>query len=340
MMIAVAIAGSLVVYAWVMGYISLSTEKSGQAILIQGIFNDGGDLLVYVQNVGEGTVQLDENECLYIDGLLAECVISNVAVSGDVASLNEGETATLRCNGWAVPPGERVKIKVTTTQGTPSEIYDYPAGTAYAPVLDHFEFEDIPSPQTSGVPFTITVRAVDQCDYLFRGYNGTNTLTYSDGEISPPVTGDFVGGVWNGEITVTGSATTATTTTVAQTNMSWTGTSNTFNVSGVTILWNKTYGGTAAERAFSVVATSDGGYALVGTTDSFGAGEDDFWLVKTDASGNMEWNKTYGGTGDDQAWSLVETSDGGYIIAGSTDSFGAGGYDFWLIKTDEYGNTK
>jgi hypothetical protein len=102
--------------------------------------------------------------------------------------------------------------------------------------------------------------------------------------------------------------------------------------------WNRRYGGTEYEIAWSLVATSDGGYALAGYTRSFGAGESDFWLVKTDNQGNMEWNRTYGGPNMEQAYSVVETSDGGYALAGTTYSFGAGGSDFWLVKTDESGN--
>ncbi|MCJ7423731.1 hypothetical protein MUP01_05625, partial [Candidatus Bathyarchaeota archaeon] len=104
--------------------------------------------------------------------------------------------------------------------------------------------------------------------------------------------------------------------------------------------WNKAYGGTSWDIAYSLVQTADGGYALAGVTYSFGAGWDDFWLVKTDASGNAQWSKTYGGTGDDCAWALMQASDGGYAIAGYTSSFGAGSYDFWLVKTDASGNAQ
>lgn len=79
---------------------------------------------------------------------------------------------------------------------------------------------------------------------------------------------------------------------------------------------------------------ADGGYALAGRTDSFGVGSTDCWLVKTDSAGNMEWNRTYGGTEHDWAYSVVETVDGGYAIAGPTLSFGAGSYDCWLVKTE------
>jgi hypothetical protein len=103
--------------------------------------------------------------------------------------------------------------------------------------------------------------------------------------------------------------------------------------------WSKTYGGTNFDRANALVQTTDGGYALAGVTQSFGAGSSDSWLVKTDSAGNVLWNQTYGGTNSDGTNALVQTSDGGYALAGYTASFGAGGYDFWLVKTDSTGNT-
>ncbi|MDH5770169.1 MAG: hypothetical protein OEZ25_02620, partial [Candidatus Bathyarchaeota archaeon] len=102
--------------------------------------------------------------------------------------------------------------------------------------------------------------------------------------------------------------------------------------------WNKRYGGDYWDRAYSVVQTGDGGYALAGYTESYGAGSDDFWLVKTDSSGNMQWSKTYGGTNGDSAYSLVQTGDGGYALAGQTYSYGTGNGDAWLVKTDASGN--
>ena len=72
---------------------------------------------------------------------------------------------------------------------------------------------------------------------------------------------------------------------------------------------------------------SDGGYALAGLTNSFGNGQHDVWLVKADATGNMVWNRTYGGTGDDNLFAysgLIQTSDGGYALSAATTSFGSG----------------
>ncbi len=103
-------------------------------------------------------------------------------------------------------------------------------------------------------------------------------------------------------------------------------------------LWNKTYGGAGNDYAFSVIQTSDGGYAIAGRTFSFGAGYSDFWLVKTNSAGNQLWSKTYGGPNYDGACFVVQTSDGGYALAGWTSSFGAGNYDFWLVRTDSSGN--
>jgi hypothetical protein len=102
--------------------------------------------------------------------------------------------------------------------------------------------------------------------------------------------------------------------------------------------WNKTYGGTNTDYAYSAVQSSDGGYALAGYTNSYGAGSNDFWLVKTDSAGIAQWNKTYGGGDDDIATSLIKTSDGGYALTGYTMSFGAGSTDFYLVKTDSDGN--
>lgn len=102
--------------------------------------------------------------------------------------------------------------------------------------------------------------------------------------------------------------------------------------------FTQTYGGSGQDRTRSVVQTGDGGYALAGHTRSFGAADKDFWLVKTDAQGNEQFNRTYGGNRNDEARAVVQTRDGGYAIAGPSRSFGAEYFNFWLVKTDAQGN--
>ncbi len=98
-------------------------------------------------------------------------------------------------------------------------------------------------------------------------------------------------------------------------------------------LWTQTYGGDNYDEAYSVRQTSDKGYILAGYTRSFGAGSSDAYLLKTDSDGEELWTRTYGGSNNEEAFSVQQTSDGGYIVAGYTSSFGEGNMDIYLIKT-------
>ncbi len=103
--------------------------------------------------------------------------------------------------------------------------------------------------------------------------------------------------------------------------------------------WNLTLGGTGYGEMVFVRQTADGGYILIGNTDSYGAGSSDIWFVKVDSNGNMQWNNTFGGIGQDKA-SSVSQVPGGYIIAGSTKSYGGVYSDYWLVKTDTKGEVQ
>ena len=102
------------------------------------------------------------------------------------------------------------------------------------------------------------------------------------------------------------------------------------------VQWQKTYGGEDDDFATSIRQTPDGGYIVAGCTYSFGAGEGDFWVLKLDGSGNVVWQKTYGGSAYDWASSIMETPDGGYVVAGITHSFGNGG--LWVLKLNSNGH--
>jgi hypothetical protein len=102
------------------------------------------------------------------------------------------------------------------------------------------------------------------------------------------------------------------------------------------VLWSKTYGGPDQDNGWSVHETPDG-FVLSGFTKSFGAGDFDFYLIKTDSEGEVDWSRTYGGEGKDRCWALALTDDGGFLLVGETTSSGAGEEDCFLVKTDSLG---
>jgi hypothetical protein len=102
--------------------------------------------------------------------------------------------------------------------------------------------------------------------------------------------------------------------------------------------WNHTYGGALDERGLSVISDFNKGYAVAGETESYGAGGTDVWLIKTDSNGVEEWNRTFGGPGDEKCNEVHQLPTGEYIMVGETTSYGAGETDIWLVKADSDGN--
>jgi len=116
------------------------------------------------------------------------------------------------------------------------------------------------------------------------------------------------------------------------------------------IEWQKTFGGSGNDIARGIIETSDGGYAVIGYTNSIDGditdktlAENDFWVLKLDSNGTVEWQKTYGGSGDDKGRAIIQTSDGGFAITGpskSADGDGSkneGQHDHWVVKLDAQG---
>ena len=119
-------------------------------------------------------------------------------------------------------------------------------------------------------------------------------------------------------------------------------------------LWDKSFGGLQPDYAASVTSTSEGGFLLLGESDSEVSGEKsqaskgsrDYWVVKIDANGNKIWDKVYGGIGDESAAKLVKAFGGGFILAGHSDSgitgdkseISRGSADYWVVKIDADGN--
>src|SRR5690242_18917259 len=104
-------------------------------------------------------------------------------------------------------------------------------------------------------------------------------------------------------------------------------------------LWSVIYGGIGSDYGTHIIKTSDNGFLIAGGTTSFGSGSDDAMLLKTDATGAPVWSKVYGGTGQEYFLTAAQTNDGGYIAAGTTQSFGAGGNDIFIVRTNSTGDT-
>jgi hypothetical protein len=104
-------------------------------------------------------------------------------------------------------------------------------------------------------------------------------------------------------------------------------------------LWTRTYGGSHWDEGYSIAQTADGGYILVGSTKSYGIGGSDIYLIKVSADGDLVWTKMYGGIRNDYGYSVIQTTDGGFVVTGVTHSYGQGGADIYVVRTDFNGDS-
>lgn len=106
------------------------------------------------------------------------------------------------------------------------------------------------------------------------------------------------------------------------------------------VLWSRTFGGPLYDGAYSVIQVPDGGFILAGTTVNYGAGNSDTYLIKTDSDGDLLWTKTYGGSLNESATSVIQTADGGLMVVGTSSDYTGNNYgrNISLIKTDSNGN--
>ncbi len=103
------------------------------------------------------------------------------------------------------------------------------------------------------------------------------------------------------------------------------------------LLWSKPYGGEGIDNGWAILETEDNGFLITGFSNSFGAGEMDIYLIRTDAAGDMLWERTYGGPRSEYGWAMAQTTDGGYVLGGQTNSFGEGAEDGYLVKVNAQG---
>jgi hypothetical protein len=104
------------------------------------------------------------------------------------------------------------------------------------------------------------------------------------------------------------------------------------------VLLEKTYGGSGQEIGIRLTSTYDDHFILIGSTQSKGAGKKDIWVIKMDTLGNVLWDRTFGGSEDDTPADVIQLKDGKYLVAGTTESFGAGSRDMYVLRLDESGN--
>ncbi len=183
LMIAIAVVASLVVYAWVTGYMGNTTSKAGKAIQIQSFASSGGNLIIYVQNVGQGDVELDKDQSVYVNNDLVSFSSATQRIPIPV-----GQTVELQTDE-PYTAGTKVNIKVTTTDGTfmtatgiPKTTNPTTPATTYAVdfVLGSGGLSMNPAAGPQNVGGTITISATPNTNYVFDQWQSTGSIIITD----------------------------------------------------------------------------------------------------------------------------------------------------------------
>ena len=301
-----------------------------------GIENDYGYSIVECKNGGFAIAGATYSYGgLDRDGWIVRCdeqgtTIWNATFGGseddyfnDIIECSDGGLAVIGVTNSYGPGREDVWLIKMSADG--NQLWNMTYGTE----IDRERGRGLIECRTGGLALAGYLEAVGGWDGWLIRTNDTGdiewTQTYADGgddrfeDITECANGDFALAGWSG---------------ISDSERFWLVRAD----SSGTQLWSKRYDGPLAERCTSVTECASGGFAMAGWTRSYGAGDIDAWLVRTDQNGNHLWNTTYGGVLSDSAGEIVEAVRGGFAIVGSTTSFGAGNSDMWLIRTNSTGH--
>ncbi|MBX3177744.1 MAG: Ig-like domain-containing protein [Candidatus Hydrogenedentes bacterium] len=205
------------------------------------------------------------------------------------------------------------------------------SGTASVTVTQSLTVVTIfPSPVAVEVGKTVQVGATSNSATDTDVYWWAQNLGVVEVSATGLVTGISVGSV---EISATAEPSGATATVVANVSPA-------SSVEEGSPAWQRVFGGTGTDEAYGVAVTPDGGCVVAGFTYVSGFSFSDMYLIKLDSAGNQQWSRTYGGDFSDEAHAIAVTPDGGYVLAGYTESFGAGGLDIYLVKLNSLGDVQ
>ena len=261
LLMVLAVAAGVVIYAYTMGYLGsmTGTTPTGGTIQVQSVTQNPqnpNELWIYLKNIGRGSVNVNPNDpsvSVYINGVRQPIGVP----TANPTTIVEGQTSLITIPIQGVTPGLTATFKIVTPDGTFAETTFKPSGnTVVVGVLDHFNFATIGT-QVLSQAFTITITAVDASGNTITSYIGTNTLSSSLGTITPTSTAAFASGSWTGQVTLD---TAGTGVTIGTSGGGKSGTSGSFIVSAtapvLTSFAFNTVGSQAVNTAFSITVTA------------------------------------------------------------------------------------